>query len=259
MLRQKMFFIFILLMSLSFTYSQKLDELLDQADHFSMKTFENQKSLDVIMQANKLFPNNWEVNWRISRTLVEIADKMPSSTDQQKDAQYKKYEEAFEYADKAVKLAPNQSLPYIRRAIANGKIALFKGVFSVIGIVNSVREDLEKAIKLNNGGSENQATAHYVLGRTHTKVCEKSYLVRLPLGLGWGDMDEAIKNFTIAVELRPDFRMIRLDFAKAYIQLKDFQNAKDQLFKIEHIAVKHQDDAQILVEAKQLIEKYKNK
>jgi len=39
----------------------------------------------------------------------------------------------------------------VRRAIANGKNSIVKGVFSVAGVVNSVKEDCEKAIKLNSG------------------------------------------------------------------------------------------------------------
>jgi len=93
------------------------------------------------------------------------------------------------YADQAVKYGPNQSITYLRRAIANGRVALFKGVFSVGGVVNSVKSDCEKAISLNNGGNYTQALAHYVFARTHAKISEKWAPARSVLGLGWADND----------------------------------------------------------------------
>ena len=78
-----------------------------------------------------------------------VGEHMSTSTDEEEDAQFAKYELALEYADKAVSLAPDQSVTYLRRAIANGRIALFQGVFSVAGVVEEVRLDCEKAIELN--------------------------------------------------------------------------------------------------------------
>jgi tetratricopeptide (TPR) repeat protein len=239
--------------------AQTVEELIAQGDDFSTKKFDNEKALAKFIEADKLSPNNWEILWRLSRSYVDISEHMPSSTDAQKDAQLVKYQMAYDYADKSVKLAPDKSITYLRRAIANGRIALFKGVFSVIGIVNDVKKDLEKAIKLGNGGSEVQASSYYVLARTHAKVCEKAYLVRMPLGLGWGDMDESFKNFKKAIELRPNFRMYYLDAGKAYIQEKEYAKAKEMLSKIPSLPVLDEDDAQFLADSKKLLEEIKNK
>lgn len=240
-------------------FSQSVDELIAQGDHHATKEFNNEKALEKFLAADKLSPNNWEVLWRLSRTLVDIGEHMPSSTDAQKEAQLVKYQDSYLYADKAVKLAPDKSVTYLRRAIANGRIALFKGVFSVIGIVNSVKEDLEKAIKLNNGGTEIISTAHYVLGRTHAKVCEKPYLVRLPLGLGWGEIDLAIKNYKKAVEMRPNFRMFALDFAELYVEEEEWQKAKELLYKIPNMPVQDEDDERFLSQSRKLLSEIKNK
>ncbi len=129
---------------------------------------------------------------------------MPVKTDAQKEEQEKTYQKAFEYADKSVKNGSNQSITYVRRAIANGRIALFQGIFSAPGTVNDVKADCEKAIQLGNGDNYVQALAHYVLGRTHLKVCENSYFVRLPLGLGWGDTEEAVRFLETANKLKPN-------------------------------------------------------
>ncbi|HCY76541.1 MAG TPA: hypothetical protein DHV28_11525 [Ignavibacteriales bacterium] len=247
----------LVIFGISTSFAQTLDELLKQGDQF-VAEFQNQKALDTYLQADKIAPNNWEVYWRISRAYVDLGEKMPDKTDTQKDEQEKVYKKALEYADKSVKLEPNQSITYIRRAIANGRIALFEGVFSAIGTVKDVKSDCEKAIQLGNGGNYVQALAHYVLGRTHLKVCEKAYLVRLPLGLGWGDTEEAVRLLEIAVKLKPNFRMFLFELAKAYVEEDEYDKAKETLKKVEKAPVQDEDDDAVLAESKKLYEEIKN-
>jgi tetratricopeptide (TPR) repeat protein len=239
--------------------AQSAQDLIAQGDKLALKDFNDAKALEVFLQADKVSPNNWEILWRISRAYVDIGEHLPANTDAQKKEVEHKYQLAYDYADQACKLAPEKSVTYLRRAIANGRIALSKGVFSVIGIVKDVKADIEKGIKLNNGGVEVQATLHYVLGRTHAKVCEKSKFIRIPLGLGWGDMDVAFAEFQKAVDMRPGFRMYRLDYAKALIEEDQYQKAKEQLYKIRSCPILDEDDNQVAAEAATLIEKIKNK
>lgn len=250
-------FIFTLYMFISIK-AQSVDQLLKEGDQFAEEQWDNQKALDTYFKADKISPNNYEVYWRISRANVDIAEHMPASTDEQKDVQLAKYQVALDWADKSVNLAPDKSVTYLRRAIANGRIALFKGVFTAIGIVNRVKADLEKAIKLGNCGNEIQATAHYVLGRTHAKVCEKAYLLRLPLGLGWGDTDIAEKEYKKAIELRPNYRMFYLDLARLYVEDDEYQKAREYLTRVEQSSKQDEDDDKYLSEAKALKEKIKN-
>lgn len=253
----KMLILVVLFLIPAFSFAQSLEELLKEGDNY-VAQFENQKALEVYQKADKLFPNNWEVYWRLSRAYVDIGEHLPDKTDKEKDAQLEYYKKAFDYADKAVKLAPNQSITYVRRAIASGRIALFEGVFSAVGTVKDVKNDCEKSIQLGNGGNYVQALAHYVLGRTHLKVCEKPYLVRLPLGLGWGDTEKAVQLLETANKLRPNFRMFMLELAKAYVEEDEYAKAKDLLLKIEKAPVADEDDDKVLSEAKQLYEKIKN-
>ena len=237
---------------INYSFAQNTEELIKEGDKLT-QSFDHQKALDTYLQADKLSPANWELMWRISREYVDIGTKMPSNTDDEEDAQLAKYEKALFYADSAVKLAPDQSIPYVRRAIANGRIALFEGIFSVIGTVNDVKDDCERAIELGNGGNYYQALAHYVLARTHAKVCEKAYILRLPLGLGWGDMDVAIREYQTAIKLKPNYRMFYLDLAKAYIEEDEYELAKENLLKVEQAPFTYEDDDEYLAEAKKLL------
>jgi tetratricopeptide (TPR) repeat protein len=242
-------FSFIVISNLS---AQTVEEFIQEGDKYNTE-FNHQKSLETYQKADKLSPANWDILWRISRVIVDIANKMPEGTDEQKEAKFNKYKKSFAYADSAVKLAPDQSVTYLRRAIVNGRIALFQGVFSAIGTVDDVKSDSERAIQLNNGGNYVQALSHYVLGRTHAKVCEKSYLIRLPLGLGWGDMEVAIRELQNAIKLKPNFRMFHLELAKAYIEEDEYELAKENLLLVEKAPFVLEDDEEYLKEAKQLL------
>jgi FimV-like protein len=248
----------LIILSTNLMFGQTLQELLKQGDNYLDVDFNNQKAFEVYSKADTLFPNNWEVYWRLSRIYVYKAEKMPDSTSNQEDAQLAVYQKAYNYADKAVKLAPDKSVTYVRRAIANGKIALFKGVFSVAGVVNSVKSDCDKAIGLGNGGSYVQALAHYILGRTNAKVSEKWAPARAILGLGWADLDKGINEYNIAIKLYPNFRMFYLDLAKAYIRQDEYAKARENLKKVISSPKRDENDDEVLSEAKVLLEKIKN-
>jgi tetratricopeptide (TPR) repeat protein len=255
----KYFLLLFLIISavLNFTFPQSVQDLIKEGDK-ETEQFNNKKALELYLKADQQDANNWEVLWRISRAYVDIAEHMPSSNGEQEDAQLAVYEKALDYADRSVKLANDKSITYIRRAVANGRIALFKGVFTVSGVVNKVKEDCEFAIKLGNGDKYVQALAHFILGRTHAKISEKWAPARAVIGLGWADIETAIKEFRKAIELYPNFRMFYLELAKAYIGEDEFSKARDNLKKVISSPEKDEDDDLYLEEAKKLLEEIKN-
>ena len=234
-------------------FSQSADSLINQSDVLATEKFDNHKALEVLEKADSLYPNNWEVQWRLSRAYVDIAEHLPAETDEQKTKQEEMYKKALQYAENGVELVPEEAVTYLRRAIANGRIALFKGVFSVGGIVNSVKEDSKKAIELGNGGIYTQSTAHYILGRTHAKISEKWKPARSVLGLGWADVDTAIVEYNKAIEIRPDFRMFYVDLAKALIREDEYEDARSALNKSLDTPILDQDDKNLAAEANELL------
>ncbi|MEW6506429.1 MAG: hypothetical protein AB1432_01655 [Bacteroidota bacterium] len=241
----------------SYISAQSVQQLIDECDKYYSQ-FNNEKALETLLKAEKQASDNWEVIWRLSRTYIDIGDKMPASTSDQEDAQLATYQKALDYAEKAIKLEQNKTISYLRRAIANGKIALFKGVFSVAGVVNSVRADVEKAIQLNNGDNFAMGVAHYVLARTHAKTSEKWKPARSILGLGWADNEIAIKEYKKAIEIYPNYVMFYVDFANSLIREDDFKTARDMLNKALTIENAHQDDEKRKAEAKQTLNQIKN-
>jgi FimV-like protein len=228
--------------------------LIEQGDYCALKSFDHAKSIELYTKALNTSPDKAELLWRISRAYVEIGEHQPAGTDKEKETQLKTYEKATEFATKAIAADSKNSMAYTRRAIANGRIALFKGVWESLDLVKSVRADLDTALALD----PNNDVALYVMGRTHLKVCEKPYFIRLPLGLGWGDLEDGLVFFEKSIALKPNFIMYRLDCARAYIEEDEYDKARAHLTKILSLPNDDQDDDQFRAEAKQLLKDIEN-
>ena len=231
-----------------------IGEFTKSSDDLFFK-FDNNGAYQALIAANEAYPRNAEVLWRLSPVETHIADLMPAATDEQKDEQLKVYQTASSYADSAIAADPKNSMAYTFRAVANGKIALFKGVFSVAPIVKQVRDDCERAISLD----PNNSLAYYIMGRTHAKLAEKPTIFRWPLGLAWGNLDDAIRFYQKAISLDPNFVMFRYDLAQAYITDDEYQRARDQLNAIPPIPNHDQVDDSLKTEAGKVLQEIKNK
>lgn len=250
--------VFLTLVSSLLLYAKQkeaVSAIIAVGDSFSAKTFENQKALEAFMKAYAVEPNNYDVLWRISRTYVDIGEHQTAATKEDKIKQLETYQKALDFAELAVKANPNEAMGYTRRAIANGRVALFKGVWDSIDLVKQVRADCEKAIQLD----KDNPAAYYVLARTHAKLCEKPKVIRWPLGLSWANYEDARTNFEKAIAMRPTFIMYRLDAARTYAELDDYTKAKEQLTMIATLPTEDEDDTQFRKEAKELLEKIKDK
>ncbi len=249
---QTFFSVLVLLFLTCSISAQSIDNYIAEGDSL-YKEWDNEGALQVFEEAIDKYPGNWELLWRLSRTYTDIAEHMPTSTDEQEEQQLAAYETAVKYATEAIEAAPDEAVTYLRRAIANGRVALFKGVFSVGSVVDQVRDDAQKAIELGNGGNEIQGVAHYVLARTHDKISDKWSVARAALGLGWADYDSAMVHYKKAVDLYPDFMMIYIDYAKAYMEEDEYESAKEMLNKAINSPLKDEDDEERLVEAEELL------
>ncbi len=234
--------------------STQVSQLITQGDEFAEIIFDNQKALEKYTEASVLSQNDYEILWRLSRTYVDIGEHLPKNTDAEKQNQLEWYEKSLDFAKKAVAANPKGAMGYTRAAIANGRIALFRGIWESLDLVKKTKADCEKAIALDSTGPG----AYYVLGRTNAKVCEKPKFIRWPLGIGWANMDDAVKNYEKAIELRPSFIMYRLDCARAYVEMDEYGKAREHLTKIASLPKEDEDDDVFRKEAAELLDKIKN-
>ncbi len=156
-------------------------------------------------------PNDGTALARLARVRLLQGDAAPEKSAQQD----RFYRDALAIAERAVIAAPTLPEPYLRRASAAGKVALFAGILDAADFVKLVRADTERIIAMRNVPPMILSTAHYILGRTHLKLTETPRLVRAPLGLAFGNRADALTHLQRARAIRPGFIMIELELGRA--------------------------------------------
>lgn len=158
-------------------------------------------------------PRDYEVLWRASRVRLLQGDMQPEKS----KGQDKLYREALALAERAIKANGAAPDGYLRRAAANGKVALFSGVLDAADYVIQTRDDVDKVLAMRGVPPLTQASAHYILGRAHLKLSETPRPLRMPIGLGFGNAADALTHLKRASELRPGFVMFQLELARALV------------------------------------------
>jgi tetratricopeptide (TPR) repeat protein len=194
-------------------------------------------------------PRDFQMLWRLSRIRLLQGDaSVPQSRQQDR-----LYREAMNIAEQAIKANPSSPDGYIRRAAAAGKVALFSGVLDASDFVLQAKEDVEKVIAMPNVPPITLATAHYILGRTHLKLTETPRPLRMPLGLGFGNLNDALTHLRRARQLRPRFIMIELELARALIANDQAGEARPMLTAIAALPLTEPGDDARKTEAAELL------
>ena len=146
--------------------SQSLEAIISKGDSSYYIEYDYNKALEYYNLANTISPKNYSIMNKISKTIIAFGDNLYSSLKTVEDeykfgdklneesldsneiesAQIENYEQALAMADQSIKINPLYAEGYVRRAIANARIAVTNGIFSVASIVNDIKEDLEYAI-----------------------------------------------------------------------------------------------------------------
>ncbi|KAK3605070.1 hypothetical protein CHS0354_000736 [Potamilus streckersoni] len=227
------------------------EHLLKEAESLwlSMKT----KDATVILnKLNLEYPNDYEVLCAMSHAHVLLGQ---AGADDIKETEFR---EAERYATKAISINPNRSLGYLRRASASGLLAQRIGIFEVSPAVNRTAEDLRKAITLNTDGNKVIAMAHFILAKTHHGLSKVAGILRFPIGLGWGNIDDALKHFQYAIDLDQNYVLAKFEYAKAMYEYGKVEAAKDMLKSIQKIRSPDLRDEKYKIEAKRFLEQISN-
>jgi tetratricopeptide (TPR) repeat protein len=203
----------------------------------------------LVDQALAAAPRDFEVLWRASRVRLLQGDALAEKS----KAQDKLYREALALAERAIKANPGAPDGYLRRAAANGKVALFAGVLDAADYVIQTREDTEKVIAMRGVPALSEASAHYILGRAHLKLTETPRPLRMPLGLGFGNAADALTHLRRATELRPGFVMFQLEYARALLANARTADARTLLQQLPSLANQEPGDEQRKQEGAELL------
>jgi tetratricopeptide (TPR) repeat protein len=198
------------------------------------------QAIDLELSQKSLDPaRDFNGKWRKSRVEIFLGDEAKDDSKKQEH-----YQNALKLAEEAILVNSNHGQGYLRKAAAAGKVALFKGILEAREYVAQVRDSASMAIEKSQNDPEVLATAHYILGRTHLKLSDTPFVIRKPIGLGWGNVSEAEKNILKATELKPDSVLFWTEAAKLYKKLKkadEFKKAVDKAKSLPEVEPSDRD------------------
>jgi tetratricopeptide (TPR) repeat protein len=159
------------------------------------------------------------VLWRLARVCVCMGDILP------KDQQLELYLKAHAFAVRSIRANPKTSEGYTWRAAALGNIAMFEGAKTKVRLCDSIKTDLDRAIRLN----PRDDIAYSILGSFYKALGNASWiekrLAALFLGgLPDGGYDESEHALQQAVILAPD--VIRHHFELGDLYLRQDRDAE---------------------------------
>jgi len=211
-------------------------------------------ALQKFLQVLQLDPNNYEATWNISLLHSKIGNRITNS-EKTRD-QYFNY--AKQYAEKALKLNPNDAESNYVMAAAMGRMALISGPKEKVAASRDIRKYAELAIRFN----PNHAGAWYILGKWNYEVANLNWAEKMAAnllfgGIPDGTLDEAIKDYLKAIELEPDYILYYRDLAMALDQKKFYDEEIRVLNKALALKPATEDDPTYIAQCKELLHQVK--
>lgn len=115
-----------------------------------------------------------------------------------------KYEEAVIDFNKAIEIDPKNDWAYANRALA----------YMHLGILNNAKDDINKALSIDAGKPYGSSLLYY------------SYVGQIMVACG--DYQEAIKNYTRAINGGQGYPALSVEIAKLYVELKQYEQAVEE-------------------------------
>lgn len=211
--------------------AQSADELLKRGDELYARG-DTGGALEAYLAAAKADPGRYEALWKTSRSLVDAGDLVDAAEADGKDRQRKDYQDAAEYARKAIAADPNGTWGYHHLAAALGLYGLTQSRREQVKMAKEVRTLIDKAIELDGTND----LAYHALGRWQRRVAEIGGAARLLGGLLFGGLpkgsfEESEAALRKAVELRPDYINHRLELGRTYLALGKNKEAVEEFQK----------------------------
>lgn len=202
------------------------DELIASGNVYDQK-FQPCEALKYYLPAEKLEPDNVELILRIARQYRHL---MQDATDQEE--KIKLGCTARDYAERAVKLAPNDSEAYLSVAISNVKMTPMLGNKQKLEASRQVKAMAEKAIALD----PKKDLAWHILGCWHQRLADVGIFTRAMAKVAYGGLppatnDEALKCFQTAIKLNPDRLIHYIELGRTHAQMGQEDEARRYINK----------------------------
>lgn len=200
--------------------------------------FDSKMALESYLNANKEDPSNAIYIWKIVREYTDLG--FFADSDDETEAHYA---DAEKWARSCVSMAPDDADCHLFLAVAVGRVALFSGKKKMIRLSKEVRAESLTAIELN----PNLDGSYHVLGRWNRKVAGLSWFSRTFVKVIYGAFppasnENAVENFDIAIDLRPDRMLHYFELGVTYKELGEKAKAKEAFEKCLSMEVAERQD-----------------
>lgn len=193
-------------------FAQQADILLKEAVNLE-RSLKEEAALDKYKQVLAADPKNVSALVRSSALSSAIGARLANE-----DAKITYYNQAKDYADKAISVDSNNADAYYVRALVAGKLTEVESDNKkLVANVKDIKTYADKALSLN----PNHARANYILGKWNFEVLTLSWAKKAAVKVLFGGMppatiENAYKYMEKSKTIEPYFVPTYLDLAKAY-------------------------------------------
>jgi tetratricopeptide (TPR) repeat protein len=186
--------------------------------------FDNPRALAAYERALRLAPTDFDLLISITRVANDLAQDLMTAG--QKSQAEQRFQQAVGYAEALKRHHPSRVETYFFLAATYGNLALFKGGKEKVQLGRDVETYCKRAIQLN----PRYALSYVALGIFYREVSDLNWVQRtfanaLFGGVPSGTKQDAIRNFTRALELDPALSVAHYEIAKTYEALGQREQA----------------------------------
>jgi tetratricopeptide (TPR) repeat protein len=231
--------------------AQTVDELVKQADVLE-KQMKETEAYQKFKEIVKQHPQHLYSLIKCSELASRIG-KIQTNKDRQMDF----YSAAKIYAERAIRINPNDSDANMVMAVAHGRLALMKNGKDKIASVKEIRNYAQKAAQLNPKNFK----ALHILGKWHYEVSnlnamEKGAVKVLYGGLPKASYDSSLYYYEKAKLINPAFLLNHLELARVYYKLHKKEKAVETLKYMLKLPDAIAEDEIVKAEARKLLKEW---
>lgn len=250
---RRFFCLFIFLFSLpALARSQDVQHLLSEARK-AEAALQEEEAFQRYRQVLQLEPANLAALCKSSELASKLGHRLKNQAEQ-----HSRYEQAMQYAKKAIQLYPHSADANFVMSVALGRMALVSSGGEMIGMVKEIKKYAENVVRLNPADFR----GYHVLGKWNYEISGLGAFKRTAVRIFYGAFPEAsfqlaAKNYETSLKLNPQFNLNYLELAKVYLKLDQQEKAVKLLETLRHLPYKMSDDARVRAESLELLNSLK--
>lgn len=229
----------VLLLSSLAGKAQTAVELMASGEACDLK-FQPGDALKFYLPAEKMDPDNVDILLHIARQYRHLMQDATKPEEKIRLGYISK-----DYAERAVKLAPNDSEAHLSVAISNAKMTPMLGNKQKLEASRQVKAEVDKAIALD----PSKDLAWHILGCWHQRLADVGFFTRAMAKVAYGGVppatnDDALKCFQTAIKLNPNRLIHYIELGRTYAQMGQTKEARRYIEKGLSMPEVGKDDAE---------------